>query len=104
MKGHTLQPKWYKVLKVFILIGFLFGYNYFFGGLKTIVFFALFAAISAAIHFMYRIKTHKWKQSWLDFVVFKEGEKIKYKRIGIYYYCMVLGNFIISIFLSQILV
>ena len=103
IKSHTLQPKWYKLFKIILLIGFLSGYSYYFGCLKTMMFFALFAALSAAVHFLYRYKTQKWKQSWLDFIVYIEDGNIKYKRIGIYYYCMVLANFVISILLSQLM-
>lgn len=30
LRSHTLQPKWFKVVKVFILLGFLGGYLCFF--------------------------------------------------------------------------
>ena len=26
IKSHTLQPKWYKIFKVFMILGFLTGY------------------------------------------------------------------------------
>ena len=50
IKSHTLQPKWYKILKVFMLLGFLVGYACLFGTLKTVVFFAMLSlAISQVL-------------------------------------------------------
>ena len=31
IKSHTLQPKWFKILKLFILLGFLGGNIFLFG-------------------------------------------------------------------------
>jgi hypothetical protein len=42
IKDHQLQPGWYKVLKVFLLLGLAAGYFLFFGARKTLVFFAIF--------------------------------------------------------------
>jgi hypothetical protein len=36
VKSHSLQPKWYKALKVVILVGFLAGYGYLFGALRPL--------------------------------------------------------------------
>ena len=83
LKSHTLQPKWYKVLKVFILGGFLLGYYFIFGLAKTVLFFACFVSFALVIHFTYRIKTRKYTQSWLDFVV-DETQDGKPNRIGKY--------------------
>jgi len=103
IKSHTLQPKWYKVLKVSILLGFLVGYYLVFGVIKTILFFGIFFLLSALVHLIYRAKTKKWKQSWLDFVVVKEGNEITMKRIGKYYYSAIVINVILSIVISQML-
>ena len=103
IKSHTLQPKWYKVLKVFILLGFFLGHLYFFGILKTIIFFAFFIFLSTLLHLLYRVKTDKWKQSWLDFVVVEENNQIKAQSIGRFYYSAIAINAILSIVISQIL-
>ena len=103
VKSHTLQPKSYKVLKVFILAGFLAGYYFLFGLTKTAIFLAVFIFLSLALHMLYRTKTKKYKQSWLDFVVAKEGGEIKPKSIGIYYYLAIILNAIISIIISQVI-
>jgi hypothetical protein len=99
VKSQTLQPKWYKFVKVFILIGVVAGYVYFFGWTKTIVFFAVFLFLSLLVHLLYRARTNKWTRSWLDFVVV-EG---KPKNIGIYYYGAVLINAAISVIISQVI-
>ena len=44
VKTHTLQPEWYKILKVFILLGFLAGYSLLFGPTKTLLFLGSFLA------------------------------------------------------------
>ena len=102
VKSHSLQPKWYKVLKVFILVGFLAGYYSFFGWNKTVVFFAVFLFLSLLVHLLYRTKTNKWKRSWLDFVVIKKGDEIKAKSIGIYYYSAIIFNALLSALISQV--
>jgi Ca2+-dependent lipid-binding protein len=102
VKSHTLQPKWYKVLKVFILAGFLAGYYFLFGRSKTIVFSAVFLFLSLLVHLLYRAKTNKWKRSWLDFVVAKEGDETKAERIGKYYYSAIILNAILSVIVSQV--
>jgi hypothetical protein len=101
IKSHSLQPRWYKVLKVFILLGFLAGYYLLFGILKTVVFFATFLFLSLLVHLLYRVKTHKFTQSWLDFVVVEENGEIKAKSIGKFYYLAIIINAIVSLVVSQ---
>jgi len=102
IQSHSLQPKWYKVLKVFILVGFLAGYGYVFGPAKTPVFFAVFISLSLLVHLLYRAKTNKWKQSWLDFVVVKEDDEMRAKSIGKFYYSAIVFNAILSLIISQV--
>ncbi len=104
MRTHTLQPGWYKVLKVFILLGVLAGYWLAFGWRKTVVFFAAFAALSLAVHFTYRVKTHTWTTSWLDFIVVEEDGRLKNKRIGKFYYGAVILDAVLSFLFSQAIV
>jgi hypothetical protein len=56
------------------------------------------------VHIIYRINTHKFTQSWLDFIVELEDGISKPKRIGIYYYLAVVINGAISFVVSQLLV
>ena len=102
LKSHTLQPKWFKILKVFILIGFLAGYYFLFGLAATILFFFTFIVLMLIVHFTYRIKTKKFTTNWLDFVVIDDGEQKK-KRIGKYYYPAIVVNMIISFIVSLVL-
>jgi hypothetical protein len=103
MKSHALQPQWYKVAKVFVLLCFLVGYTCLFGWVKTVLFFAVFFFLSLIVHLVYRFKTKKWKQSWLDFVVFEENGEMKTKRIGVFYYLAVIFNITLSLVISQVL-
>lgn len=98
VKSQTLQPKWYKFVKGFLLLGIVAGYSSFFGWSKTIVFFAVFLFLSLLVHLLYRINTNKWTRSWLDFIVV-EG---KPKSIGVYYYLLVSLSAIISVVISQV--
>ena len=103
LKSHTLQPKWFKILKIFILVGVLLGSYSLFGLAATCLFFATFFILMLIVHFAYRIKTNKYTTSWLDFVVIQEGEKLKTKRIGKYYYSAVIMSTIIAFLVSQVL-
>lgn len=103
IKSHSLQPKWFKILKVFIIVGFSVGYYYLFGIMKTIIFCAIFIFLSFFVHLIYRTKTNKWKQSWLDFIVIEENNEKKAKSIGKFYYSAIVLNTILSLFISQML-
>ena len=102
VKSHSLQPKWYKVLKIFILLGFIAGYWTFFGLMKTIVFLVVFLLLSFFVHMLYRARTHKFTQSWLDFVVVEENGAIKAKSIGKFYYAAIVLNAAIAVTISQV--
>ncbi len=104
IKGHTLQPKWYKILKVFLMLGFFVGHLFLFGMIKTAVFSGVFFSLSFLVHLIYRVKTDKWQRSWLDFVVVKENGEPRPIRIGKYYYSYIAFNVIISLVVSQLLV
>ena len=103
IKSHTLQPQWYMILKIFIVLGFLIGYYFVFGVPKTLLFFAVFISLSFLVHMIYRVKTNKWQQRWLDFVVTEDNGNIKAESIGKYYYLAILSNAILSMALSQVL-
>jgi hypothetical protein len=103
VKSHSLQPKWYKALKVVILAIFVVGYGYLFGLARTAVFFASFLFLSLLVHLLYRAKTQRWQRTWLDFVVTEENDKMVAKSIGKYYYTAVVLNTILSVVISQAL-
>jgi len=104
IKSHTLQPKWYKIFKVFMILGFLAGYLFLFGTIKTVVFSGVFFSLSFLVHLIYRVKTDKWQRSWLDFVVVEENGEPRPIRIGKYYYSYIAFNVIISLLVSQLLI
>ncbi len=101
LKSHTLQPKWYKVLKIFILVGFLLGYYFIFGLLKSILFFTCFVFLCLLIHFTYRVKTNKYTRNWLDFVV-EEKPGARPKKFGKFYYPAVIISAILSFIFSMV--
>ena len=103
VKGHTLQPRWFKALKIFILLGFLAGYTLLFDWRKTLIFVVCFLLLMLLVHMIYRIKTHRFTQSWLDFVVFEQDGQRKYQRIGKYYYSAIAVNAVLSVLVSQVL-
>ena len=103
LQSHTMQPQWYKVLKVFILLGFVAGYYVLFGFWKTVIFVFVFMLLMLLIHFIYRIKTNKFQQNWLDFVVEETAEGVKAQSIGKFYYASIIINTLLSIIVSQII-
>jgi Ca2+-dependent lipid-binding protein len=102
IKSHTLQPQWYKALKIFILVGFLAGYYYLFGFMKTVIFFAVFMFLMFPVHLVYRFKTEKFQKSWLDFIVVKTDEGVKAKSIGKFYYAAIILNALCAVIISQL--
>jgi hypothetical protein len=102
IKSHTLQPQWYKVLKIFILVGFLAGYYYLFGCTKTAIFLAVFMLLMLFVHIIYRIKTNKFQKSWLDFIVVESDGGVKAKSIGKFYYSAIILNALFSGLISQL--
>ena len=103
LKSHTLQPKWFKILKVFILIGFSVGHYFLFGLTATILFLVTFISLMLVVHFTYRVKTNQFTTNWLDFIVIGDSGERKIKRIGKYYYPAIILNAIISFIVSQVL-
>jgi hypothetical protein len=59
--------------------------------------------LSALVHPVYHPKTNKYTQSWLDFIVAEEDNKITPKSIGKYYYLAIVINAILSVEISQVL-
>lgn len=102
VKSHSLQPRWYKFLKVLILLGFLVGYGCLFGWVSAVVFLACFIFLSLLVHLLYRAKTKRWTQSWLDFVVVEEGHERRAKSIGKFYYSAIVLNTLVSVVISQV--
>lgn len=103
IRSHTLQPGWYKHLKVLLLLGFLLAYLGLFGLRRTAIFVAAFLLLSLAVHLVYRTMTKTWTRSWLDFVVVQEGGAPVPRRIGLFYYSVVALNAASSVALSMLI-
>jgi hypothetical protein len=103
VRSHTLQPNWYKALKVVILAGFLTGYGGLFGLARMAAFCASFILLSLVVHLIYRARTQRWRRSWLDFVVAEENGKRVAQSIGKFYYAAVVLNAVLAMILSQAL-
>ena len=104
VKGHKLQPAWYKILKFFILLGVICAFVWLFGWRRTGVFVVFFFLLSLIVHMTYRIKTRKFTQNWMDFVIVEDKEKNLKQGIGAVYYAWVILNAAIAFVLSQVIV
>ena len=103
IQGHQLQPGWYKIAKIFILLAVVTAYVLVFGWKKTAVFFVTFLFLMLLVHLVYRSKTKKYTQSWLDFVVVEEDGVRVPRRIGGTYYASILINALLAFAVSQLL-
>lgn len=96
LKNHTLQPFWWKIAKVFILITGTITIWKIFGLLKTIIWFLIILVLASAVHLIYRVKTNTYTKSWMDFRVKEIDDKLTYERIGMLYYSLVILIFFIA--------
>lgn len=103
LRSHTLQPTWWKILKIPVLLCTVAGYYLLFGLTATVVFYAVFLSLMFAVHLLYRSKTNKYTTSWLDFTVARDGQGPEPKRIGMVYYTTIAVNAILSFIVSQLL-
>ena len=103
LSAHRVQPQWWKVFKVFLLLGLFTGFMYVFGWLKTLLFFTVFFSLSLLMHMVYRVKTQRWEKSWLDFVVSEVDGEQKPTSIGKFYYAAVAFNAILALLVSQLI-
>jgi len=104
IKGHTLQPGWYKILKAVLLMAAVGSGYFIFGSQKTLAYAGTFFGLSLIVHLVYRKKTERFTKSWLDFIVTEVDGLQQYERIGLYYYLAVGVNLIIAYLVSWLLV
>lgn len=104
IRSHTLQPGWYKLMKIFILLGVLAFIWWMWGLPRMLVFLLGFVTLSLFLHLAYRAGTHKFQKSWLDFKVVYEEGKPRAKSIGAFYYAAILVNAVIAALISYWLV
>jgi hypothetical protein len=96
IRGHKLQPGWFKILKIFILIGITASFLRMLGLLRTVVWLLLFMSLALVVHLVYRVKTNVFTQSWMDFRVTEENGERVYERIGLLYYSLVVAAFALA--------
>jgi hypothetical protein len=63
IRDHKLQPGWFNVLKVVILVGAPVAYALLFGWKRATVFVAMFLLLSLVVHYTYRAKTDRLTRS-----------------------------------------
>jgi hypothetical protein len=104
VRGHRLQPGWYKAAKILILIAAIVGYLVLFGPLRTASFVAVFLLLSLVVHLAYRAGTHKFTATWLDFRVEERDGAMVPVSIGKLYYAAIVVNAAIAVAASQLMV
>jgi Ca2+-dependent lipid-binding protein len=100
VKGHKLQPAWFKVLKIFILLAVVVGFVLLFGWRRTLVFAVVFLLLMLVVHLVYRVNTRKFTRNWLDFVIVEDKEKNVRQGIGVAYYASILINAAVAFLVS----
>jgi hypothetical protein len=100
VKGHKLQPAWYKILKIFILLAVICAFIWFFGWRRALVFAAVFLLLSLVVHMVYRVNTRKFTCNWMDFVIVEDPERRLRQGIGAVYYASIILNAAIAFLVS----
>jgi ABC-type phosphate transport system permease subunit len=100
IKGHKLQPAWFKMVKVIILVAGLTGFALLFGWRRAAVFAAVFVLLMLIVHLIYRAGTRKFTRNWLDFIILEDKQKNRRPGIGAAYYTSILLNALIAFLLS----
>jgi len=104
IRNHSLQPQWYKVFKVILVLGIVTVFSFLFGIRRTLLFITAFFILNFFVHMIYRVKTNRFTKSWLDFVVVEAGDETRAESIGKFYYIAILFNAIISLVISRLIV
>ena len=94
IKNHTLQPRWWKIVKIFLLCGMIAAVYFIFGAVRTCIWLSTVIILSLIVHIIYRIKTNAFTKTWMDFKVKDFNGKLVYGRIGLLYYSLVAVIFI----------
>jgi hypothetical protein len=102
VRGHRLQPGWFKALKIVILLAAVGAYLVLFGPARTAVFVAVFLALSLVVHLAYRAGTRRFTATWLDFRVEERDGTMTPVSIGRVYYSAIAVNAAVAIAVSQL--
>lgn len=100
LKGHKLQPAWFKAAKIFLLLAVLAGFIGLFGWRRALIFAAVFILLMLAVHLVYRAGTRKFTRNWMDFVIIKDKEETRRPGIGAAYYGSIILNAAIAFLVS----
>jgi hypothetical protein len=103
VRGHRLQPGWYKAAKILILVAAVVAYLLVFGPIRTAVFAAVFLALMLVVHLVYRAGTGKFTRTWLDFRVQEQNGRMVPVSIGKFYYSAIAVNAAIAVAASQLI-
>jgi hypothetical protein len=103
VQGHRLQPAWWKVLKIFILLGAIAGFVLLFGWRRAALFTTVFFLLMLIVHLVYRVNTRKFTRNWLDFIVVEDKARNVRPGIGAVYYSSILLNAAIAFLVSRML-
>ncbi len=98
LKGHTLQPAWVKVVKIFILPAVLAGFILLFGWRRAAVFTVVFVLLMLVVHMIYRANTRKFTRNWMDFILVEDAERNLKQGIGAVYYASIVLDAVIAFF------
>jgi hypothetical protein len=96
LKKHTLQPAWWKIARILILLAALLTIWLIFGILMVVVWFSIVAILALLVHMLHRIKTNTYTKSWMDFRVKEIDGKLTFERIGLLYYSLIFFVFLIA--------
>ncbi len=102
VRGHRLQPGWYKVAKVVMLVAAVGAYLILFGWIKTALFAGVFVLLMLAVHLVYRAGTARFTRTWLDFRVEERDGRIVPVSIGKVCYSAVAASALIGVAVSQL--
>jgi hypothetical protein len=102
VRGHGLQPGWYKVAKVLILVAAVGAYLILFGPTKTALFAGVFVLLMLVVHLVYRAGTARFTRTWLDFRVEERDGRIVPVSIGAVYYSAVAASALAGVAVSQL--
>jgi len=102
VRGHRLQPGWYKALKVVLLVAVVGVYLVLFGPARTAVLVAVFLALCLVLHVVYRAGTRRFTTTWLDFRVEERDGTMTPVSIGKVYYSAIAVFALIAFASSQL--
>ncbi|MDD8025070.1 MAG: hypothetical protein PHI34_01055 [Acidobacteriota bacterium] len=100
LKGHDLQPKWWKFGKILFLTGIIVALVLIWGWVSALVWFAVFVACANVVHFMYRAKTNKYTVDWADFRI---DPKNRRRKFGTLYYPLVAASLALATIIMLLL-